>query len=100
MLPTTPRTTLARRVKGPQIRIWIVPISDIWTADPHMDHAIVVVVCLCPERLIRTLLGAQVIACLDIRSNDDGDLVVTKGQSYDVREKTDAGEDGAVRNLG
>ena len=40
------------------------------------------------------------IACLDIRSNDDGDLVVTKGQSYDVREKTDAGEDGAVRNLG
>ena len=33
----------------------------------------------------------------DVRSNDTGDLVVTKGDSYDVREK-DEGED--VRNLG
>jgi glutamine amidotransferase/cyclase len=38
-----------------------------------------------------------VIACLDVRSNDDGDLVVTKGDQYDVREKEDGG---AVRNLG
>ena len=36
----------------------------------------------------------RVIACLDVRANDDGDLVVTKGDQYDVREK------GAVRNLG
>jgi len=36
----------------------------------------------------------RVIACLDVRSNDDGDLVVTKGDQYDVREK------GEVRNLG
>jgi glutamine amidotransferase/cyclase len=42
----------------------------------------------------------RVIACLDVRSNDQGDLVVTKGDQYDVREA--AGETGAqpVRNLG
>lgn len=46
-------------------------------------------------------LTKRVVACLDVRSNDDGDLVVTKGESYDVREKqqqTDA--NGQVRNLG
>lgn len=42
-------------------------------------------------------LTYRVIACLDVRSNDAGDLVVTKGDQYDVREKTDAGD---VRNLG
>mmetsp|Transcript_50972 Transcript_50972/g.119135 ORF Transcript_50972/g.119135 Transcript_50972/m.119135 type:complete len:548 (-) Transcript_50972:181-1824(-) len=36
----------------------------------------------------------RVIACLDVRSNETGDLVVTKGDQYDVKE---AGE---VRNLG
>ena len=41
-------------------------------------------------------LSKRIIACLDVRSNDDGDLVVTKGDQYDVREK----EDGHVRNLG
>jgi glutamine amidotransferase/cyclase len=46
-------------------------------------------------------LAKRVIACLDVRANDAGDLVVTKGDSYDVREKG-AGADGenAVRNLG
>ncbi|MBU0971890.1 MAG: imidazole glycerol phosphate synthase subunit HisF [Proteobacteria bacterium] len=39
-------------------------------------------------------LAKRVIACLDVRSNDDGDLVVTKGDQYDVRDK------GGVRNLG
>jgi glutamine amidotransferase/cyclase len=42
-------------------------------------------------------LARRVIACLDVRANDAGDLVVTKGDSYDVREKDDGG---AVRNLG
>tara|TARA_B110000977_G_scaffold78825_3_gene106033 strand:- start:5791 stop:7434 length:1644 start_codon:yes stop_codon:yes gene_type:complete len=42
-------------------------------------------------------LARRVIACLDVRSNDNGDLVVTKGDSYDVREKDDGGD---VRNLG
>ncbi|KAL5328480.1 hypothetical protein ACEPPN_001979 [Leptodophora sp. 'Broadleaf-Isolate-01'] len=42
-------------------------------------------------------LTRRVIACLDVRTNDQGDLVVTKGDQYDVREKTDGGN---VRNLG
>ena len=32
-------------------------------------------------------LTKRVIACMDVRANDDGDLVVTKGDQYDVREK-------------
>ncbi|KAH7390729.1 hypothetical protein BKA66DRAFT_459647 [Pyrenochaeta sp. MPI-SDFR-AT-0127] len=43
-------------------------------------------------------LTRRVIACLDVRTNDSGDLVVTKGDQYDVREKEGAGN--AVRNLG
>lgn len=39
-------------------------------------------------------LTKRIIACLDVRANDQGDLVVTKGDQYDVREK------GSVRNLG
>lgn len=42
-------------------------------------------------------LARRVIACLDVRSNDNGDLVVTKGDSYDVRDKDEGGD---VRNLG
>lgn len=41
-----------------------------------------------------TRLAKRVIACLDVRTNDNGDLVVTKGDQYDVRDK------GEVRNLG
>jgi glutamine amidotransferase/cyclase len=41
-----------------------------------------------------TRLAKRVIACLDVRTNDAGDLVVTKGDQYDVRES------GEVRNLG
>ncbi|MBW1805759.1 MAG: imidazole glycerol phosphate synthase subunit HisF [Deltaproteobacteria bacterium] len=41
-----------------------------------------------------TKLAKRIIACLDVRSNDQGDLVVTKGDQYDVRENGD------VRNLG
>ncbi|MBW2108847.1 MAG: imidazole glycerol phosphate synthase subunit HisF [Deltaproteobacteria bacterium] len=41
-----------------------------------------------------TRLAKRIIACLDVRANDQGDLVVTKGDQYDVREQ------GAVRNLG
>ncbi len=42
----------------------------------------------------KTRLAKRIIACLDVRSNDHGDLVVTKGDQYDVREQ------GEVRNLG
>jgi imidazole glycerol-phosphate synthase len=41
-------------------------------------------------------LTKRVIACLDVRTNDSGDLVVTKGDQYDVRES----ESKKVRNLG
>ncbi len=41
-----------------------------------------------------TRLAKRIIACLDVRTNDAGDLVVTKGDRYDVREE------GEVRNLG
>ncbi|KAG6328931.1 hypothetical protein ID866_10158 [Astraeus odoratus] len=47
----------------------------------------------------------RIIACMDVRANDEGDLVVTKGDQYDVREKvtpdsTVVRTAGAVRNLG
>jgi len=42
----------------------------------------------------RTHIAKRIIACLDVRTNDHGDLVVTKGDQYDVRN------DGEVRNLG
>jgi imidazole glycerol-phosphate synthase len=41
-----------------------------------------------------TRLARRIIACLDVRTNDQGDLVVTKCDQYDVREQ------GEVRNLG
>ena len=34
----------------------------------------------------------KVIACLDVRTNDKGDLVVTKGDQYDVREQSNENE--------
>jgi glutamine amidotransferase/cyclase len=43
---------------------------------------------------LQTRLAKRIVACLDVRTNDRGDLVVTKGDQYDVRE------DGNVRNLG
>ncbi len=42
----------------------------------------------------KTVLAKRIIACLDVRTNNQGDLVVTKGDQYDVREQ------GQVRNLG
>ena len=42
-------------------------------------------------------LSKRLIACMDVRSNDAGELVVTKGDQYDVREKDDGGK---VRDLG
>lgn len=46
----------------------------------------------------KTGLTHRIIACLDVRTNDEGDLVVTKGDQYNVREKKASGGD--VRNLG
>jgi imidazole glycerol-phosphate synthase len=47
-----------------------------------------------PNISLKTHLAKRIIACLDVRANDQGDLVVTKGDRYDVREN------GNVRNLG
>ena len=52
-----------------------------------------------------TQLVKRVVVALDVRSNDAGDLVVTKGDQYDVREKDDSTDTtaagrGGVRNLG
>lgn len=49
------------------------------------------------DNSLSTGLTKRVIACLDVRTNDQGDIVVTKGDQYDVRDK---GDKGAVRNLG
>ncbi|CAH2350078.1 imidazole glycerol phosphate synthase hisHF [[Candida] railenensis] len=47
-------------------------------------------------------LTRRIIACLDVRTNDDGDLVVTKGDQYNVRAPSDNDNSGEnkVRNLG
>mmetsp|Transcript_12693 Transcript_12693/g.27487 ORF Transcript_12693/g.27487 Transcript_12693/m.27487 type:complete len:565 (-) Transcript_12693:101-1795(-) len=50
-----------------------------------------------------TKLVKRVVVALDVRSNDNGDLVVTKGDQYDVRENEKEGVvtgRGGVRNLG
>ncbi len=49
-----------------------------------------------PLRLSKTSLAKRIVACLDVRANDQGRLVVTKGDQYDVRDK----ESKEVRNLG
>lgn len=41
-------------------------------------------------------LTKRILVCLDVRLNDQGRLVVTKGDQYDVRD----GQDKQVRNLG
>ncbi|KAI0463392.1 Histidine biosynthesis bifunctional protein hisB [Komagataella kurtzmanii] len=62
--------------------------SPLSAADLQVDDSIEVT----PTGLTR-----RIIACLDVRTNDSGDLVVTKGDQYDVREKSESGD---VRNLG
>ncbi|KAF7721271.1 Histidine biosynthesis bifunctional protein hisB [Apophysomyces ossiformis] len=51
-----------------------------------------------PQLSSQDRFSKRIIACLDVRANDSGDLVVTKGDQYDVREKGSDGND--VRNLG
>ena len=38
------------------------------------------------EQAERNGFTKRIVACLDVRANDQGDLVVTKGDQYDVRE--------------
>lgn len=59
-----------------------------------------------PDDVEKTVSGLtrRIIACLDVRTNDDGDLVVTKGDQYNVRETKNGDSESAgapaVRNLG
>ncbi|CAG8538757.1 3434_t:CDS:2 [Funneliformis mosseae] len=53
-----------------------------------------------PTILPKDRFRKRIIACLDVRTNDHGDLVVTKGDQYDVRERTTDNTNGQVRNLG
>jgi glutamine amidotransferase/cyclase len=57
---------------------------------------------LTPDLSVPTQLVKRVVIALDVRSNDHGDLVVTKGDQYDVRESSEHSESGrgGVRNLG
>jgi glutamine amidotransferase/cyclase len=55
------------------------------------------------DPLAQTQLTKRIVVALDVRSNDHGDLVVTKGDQYDVRENEKEGVtdgQGGVRNLG
>ncbi|KAJ7125644.1 hypothetical protein C8R43DRAFT_1090460 [Mycena crocata] len=78
-------------------------LLDKWLRDPETTHAPVT-----PRvpRLssLKHGLTKRIIACMDVRANDAGDLVVTKGDQYDVREKDPSSvavaTAGAVRNLG
>ncbi|KAJ7900278.1 hypothetical protein B0H14DRAFT_3104441 [Mycena olivaceomarginata] len=80
-------------------------LLDTWLSAPDATYAPV------EPRVSRALnpshgLTKRIVACMDVRANDAGDLVVTKGDQYDVREKADPAADvaattgGAVRNLG
>lgn len=50
------------------------------------------------DQLRRNGFTKRIVACLDVRTNDAGDLVVTKGDQYDVRESNTDSKN--VRNLG
>lgn len=55
------------------------------------------------DKNTETNLAKRIVVALDVRTNDHGDLVVTKGDQYDVRESQADGvveERGGVRNLG
>ena len=41
-------------------------------------------------------LTKRILSCLDVREDEDGELVVTKGYGYDVRDQID----GKIRNIG
>ena len=76
-------------------------------AAPNVADAAALARILDEARAPSTRVCRRIVACLDVRSNDAGDLVVTKGDQYDVREKAPAagaaagaGAGAGVRNLG
>lgn len=92
-------------------------LIDAWLKAPESSRQGVPATAIDVSPPIRSkgALTRRIIACMDVRANDEGDLVVTKGDQYDVREKSapsassSAAEGpshvqmktaGAVRNLG
>lgn len=73
----------------------IIP-SPIFTAAPGADEAALLSI----SNSQSTLVCRRIVACLDVRTNDSGDLVVTKGDQYDVRERASGDGSRNVRNLG
>ena len=80
-------------------------LLDEWLHNPIINHN--------PSKPINKpikpmhIWTKRIIACMDVRANDEGDLVVTKGDQYDVREKAANNPTtvitktaGTVRNLG
>jgi glutamine amidotransferase/cyclase len=49
------------------------------------------------DDMVRKGFTKRIVACLDVRANDNGDLVVTKGDQYDVREDDDKEEEEASK---
>lgn len=62
-------------------------LLDAWLRAPdvQMDASIAPRVPRAPAE--KDGLTRRIVACMDVRANDEGDLVVTKGDQYDVREK-------------
>lgn len=79
-------------------------LLDAWLSQPESQRAVAPPT----PRQVRLPqraggLTKRIIACMDVRANDQGDLVVTKGDQYDVRDNSataTAETAGAVRNLG
>lgn len=87
-------------------RVGLAMINSFLAARGHLTSTQPIVTLADIQSLPATMMTNRVIACLDVRSNDAGDLVVTKGDQYDVREAetTENGNGGTgrggVRNLG
>lgn len=78
-------------------------LIDEWLRKPESAHTHAPSAPLIPRMPIpKHKLTKRIVACMDVRANDQGDLVVTKGDQYDVREKSTTTTEaaGAVRNLG
>ncbi|KAG6842264.1 hypothetical protein C0991_000234 [Blastosporella zonata] len=80
-------------------------LLDAWLRNPDFDISASPTPRVAPVLKPKHKLTKRIVACMDVRANDQGDLVVTKGDQYDVREKADSTSTavataGQVRNLG
>ena len=79
-------------------------LLDEWLRKPESEHTSAPAAPLVNRiPASKHRLTKRIVACMDVRANDQGDLVVTKGDQYVVREKHNPSGTvvaGAVRNLG